>query len=226
LTKINPQIILTKDGSPTLLDPVHHSSYHSIHGAIQESRHVFISAGLSYVLAESAKSHISIFEMGLGTGLNALLSLTYISPNKNLSIDYTSIELHPLAESCWTLLDYNAAGDPKYFEAIHKTPWHLVNRISPNFTLEKKLLDITEYIPGIDQVDLIYYDAFGPGIQPALWTTATLKKMVDMLVTGGVFVTYCAKGEVRRTLSRLGLLMERLPGPPGKREMLRGIKII
>lgn len=177
-------------------------------------------------MAESTKSHISIFEMGLGTGLNVLLSLEYISQRKNLSINYISIELHPLAESCWTLLDYNAAGDPKYFEAIHKAPWHIVNRISPNFTLEKKLLNITEYTPSIEQVDLIYYDAFGPGIQPALWTTATLQKMVDMLVPGGVFVTYCAKGEVRRILSGLGLKMERLPGPPGKREMLRGIKII
>lgn len=226
MDKIDPQLLITRDGSPTLLDPVHHSSYHSIHGAIQESRHVFIDAGLGFVLAKSPKMHISIFEMGLGTGLNALLSLGYGSQSKNLSIHYTSIELSPLSEACWTQLDYSAAGDPKHYEAIHKAPWHQVMSITPNFTLEKKLLDLIEHNPGINQVDLVYYDAFGPSIQPELWTTVTLHKMVDLLVPGGVFVTYCAKGDVRRTLSNLGLAMERLPGPPGKREMLRGIKII
>lgn len=226
MDKIDPQILLTRDGSPTLLDPVYQSSYHSIHGAIQESKHVFISAGLRYLLSKTDRKHISIFEMGFGTGLNALLTMEYISQNKNISIHYTGIELHPLSKSCWMQLHYDTAIDSILFEAIHQAPWDEVIPISPKFTLVKKLLDLTEHNPGKNLVELVYYDAFGPGVQPDLWSEATLKKMVDLLVPGGIFVTYCAKGEVRRTLSRLGLQMERLPGPPGKREMLRGIKII
>ncbi len=223
------QIQLTEDGSHTLHSQEYGSTYHSRFGAIQESNAVFIQAGLRYILEKRSYrpgESIHILEMGLGSGLNAWLS--YIeSLEKNVSIEYIALEKYPLPMDVVNLLNYPAEYHPdlaESFLAIHQSDCSKSVHLAPGFRFLKQCMDVAEWQPESEKFHLVFYDAFGPSAQPELWTEQALEPFVNTLQTGGVFVTYCAKGEVRRTLERLGLKMERLPGPPGKREMLRGTK--
>lgn len=213
---------LTDDGSHTVYSTEFDAFYHSTKGAITESNIVFIEAGLQFI-ANQKKSKISIFEMGFGTGLNVHLSYLF-SLNNKIGIDYTSIEAFPLSEEIWKKLNYSEIQSQKdVFFNWHVIPWNQKTQCSEFFVLNKIWAEIENYYPEYT-FDLIYYDAFGPGTQPELWTDIIMEKMYKMLVPGGVLVTYCAQGEFKRALKRNQFSVTSLPGPPGKREIVRAIK--
>ncbi|HXC04033.1 MAG TPA: tRNA (5-methylaminomethyl-2-thiouridine)(34)-methyltransferase MnmD [Bacteroidia bacterium] len=213
----------TSDGSHTLYNEVLNEHYHSHHGALQESTHVFIRAGLDK-LAFSGKT-IRILEIGFGTGLNALLTLKE-ALEKNFSVVYTSLEPYPLTAEVASTLNYPVLPEFGMYSRVFMQMHACVDGIlelNPAFTLIRK----KETLDGFTSTgifDLIYFDAFAPQIQPELWTEAVFQKMYACLVPGGLLVTYCAKGEVKRNMKNAGFVIERLPGPPGKREMTRAYK--
>ena len=213
------------DGSHTLYDPDLDETYHSVHGAIQEAKHVFIKYGLN-ALPESMKC-INIFEMGFGTGLNTFITQME-SDNQNRKIMYHAIETLPLEAEVWRQLNYTellqcSDAQKMIFETMHQCPWNKATRISKNFELQKIETSL-EHMPQINDIQLIYYDAFGPRVQPDLWTQSVFQKMFNMLSHNGILVTYSAKGSVKRAMKNVGFAVEALPGPPGKREMTRAIK--
>lgn len=212
----------TADGSDTLFSAEMDESYHSVNGAAQESRHVYIDAGLRQVRTTS----IRIFEVGFGTGLNALLTWGE-ALKSNLNIVYEAIEAFPVSLEQIECLNYGALepGLPAdSFLNLHQSPWDKpVQLAEGRFSLLKRRGDFTN-IKLEGTYDLIYFDAFAPDKQPEMWEEALFKKIVDSLNDQGILVTYCAKGEVRRRLQRSGFQVERIPGPPGKREMLRARK--
>lgn len=214
-------IILSEDGSHTLHVPSLHENYHSIHGAIAESMHVFISNGLNSV----NKKEIKILEIGFGTGLNALLSMTE-AQKKERRIEYSGIELYPLAMETILKLNYPKLiknAKERDFHLMHTCEWEIPVKISKEFILRKIRADVCSYkFQG--SYDLVYFDAFAPAIQPELWEEKIFYGISDVMSSGAILVTYSAKGQVRRTLEKLGLKVERLPGPKGKREMIRAIK--
>ena len=216
------EIIITSDGSTTIHLPEWNEHYHSKHGAIQEAYHVFIKHGLETV----SKNELSILEIGFGTGLNAFI--TFLEAQKRgLKIQYTGVEAYPVPEEEVTQLNYvpelKAKAFSEIFQKIHATEWEEECLIAPSFTLEKQQLFFHE-IEQENKFDLIYFDAFGARVQPELWTEDIFTIMYKALKEKGRLVTYSAKGSVRRAMQAVGFEVERLPGPPGKREMLRALK--
>lgn len=217
--------LVTADGSHTVRIEEMNVTYHSTHGAVQESMHVFIDAGLREAATEERNIHI--FEMGFGTGLNALLTIAYAADN-NLRINYEAVEAFPLVEMEPAEFNYTDQMNRKdltpIFEALHRSEWNTPNTITANFQLTKHQCKL-ENLPAPQQpFDLVYYDAFAPGAQPELWTETVFRQLADMMNTDGVLVTYCSKGDVRRAMIAAGFIVEKIPGPPGKREMLRAFK--
>lgn len=214
----------TADGSHTVVVPSLSVTYHSKHGAIQESRHVFIEAGWKS-LDHDRLSSIHILEMGFGTGLNALLTLMEAGDKKVL---YESIEQFPLPMDMVAQLNYcEQLGRPDLeedFLKMHRMEWNQPTAISTNFTLTKIAADLNGYQPN-SGIDLIYFDAFAPNTQPELWTAAIFSVLYAAQKDGGILVTYCSKGDVRRALVTAGYRVDKISGPPGKREMLRATKI-
>ncbi|MBP5995069.1 MAG: tRNA (5-methylaminomethyl-2-thiouridine)(34)-methyltransferase MnmD [Crocinitomicaceae bacterium] len=218
----NIEIRQTADGSKTLYLPELDETYHSSHGAMQEAMHVFIQHGLAFIGQE--KKSISVFEMGFGTGLNALLTAQWAEQH-SCSIRYIGIELHPIPKDIWQQMDYvQEVLERERYSKIMAAEWGEYQVIEPNFQLKKVEEDILG-LQLVEQVDLIYFDAFGPRAQSEMWDLPVLTKMYERLNPGGVFVTYCAQGQMKRNLKSLGFSLESLPGPPGKREMTRAIKI-
>lgn len=214
---------ISSDGSHTLYNSELGETYHSNHGAIQEAYHVFIKAGLEQFSRKSLK----IFEMGFGTGLNALISALEAKKRK-VDIHYTSIESRILGEEVWTKLNYCDELDlnkseNKTFTDLHLAKWGDWSAISDKFWLRKLEIELAD-LQLEESFDLIYYDAFGPRVQPHLWTEEVFEKMYDLLSEQGKLLTYCAKGSVKRALRSAGFEVESLPGPPGKREMTRANK--
>jgi tRNA U34 5-methylaminomethyl-2-thiouridine-forming methyltransferase MnmC len=213
----------TADGSDTLFSPEMEESYHSVNGAAQESRHVFIEAGLRHIVG---KEHLRIFEVGFGTGLNALLTWGE-AVRSNLRIDYEAIEAFPLSKILAESLNYKDF-EPDLptdaFLRLHAAPWDTPTTLERDkFSLFKLRGDFTTFeLSG--RYDLVYFDAFAPDKQPGMWEESLFRKIYLALENSGILVTYCAKGEVRRRLQRAGFKVERIPGPPGKREMLRATK--
>ena len=218
----NIEIRQTADGSKTLYLPELDETYHSSHGAMQEAMHVFIQHGLAFIGQE--KKSISVFEMGFGTGLNALLTAQWAEQH-SCSIRYIGIELHPIPKDIWQQMDYvQEVLERERYSKIMAAEWGEYQEIEPNFQLKKVEEDILG-LQLVEQVDLIYFDAFGPRAQSEMWDLPVLTKMYERLNPGGVFVTYCAQGQMKRNLKSLGFSLESLPGPPGKREMTRAMKI-
>lgn len=223
------QIITTADGSKTIHIEEWNEHYHSVHGAIQEANHVFIKHGLLFYFEtniKSASQPISILEIGFGTGLNAFL--TFLESQKHApKINYVGVEAFPLSFDELEQLNYieqlSAQQFKDTFKAFHECPWEIPHDISPKFQLTKQQKDFKE-INDQSKFDLIYFDAFGARVQPELWTEAMFQLMFEALKTNGVLVTYSAKGSVRRAMQSVGFSVEKLPGPPGKREMLRASK--
>jgi tRNA U34 5-methylaminomethyl-2-thiouridine-forming methyltransferase MnmC len=217
------EIIITSDGSTTIYIPEWGEHYHSTHGAIQESNHVFIKHGLNFLKPDS---NIDILELGFGTGLNCFITYLFAKEH-DLNIDYTGVEAYPLKIEELQQLNYvtelNAIKATEVFDQMHLLPWEEKHHISEFFTLVKQEKFI-EAINDHNKYNLIYFDAFGPEVQPELWTEIIFYNMYSALKPGGILVTYSAKGSVRRAMQAVGFSVERLAGPPGKREMLRGNK--
>ncbi|MBX2968603.1 MAG: tRNA (5-methylaminomethyl-2-thiouridine)(34)-methyltransferase MnmD [Cyclobacteriaceae bacterium] len=217
------EIIFTKDGSHTLKNLDLNETYHSIHGAVQESLHVFVRHGLEFVREKSLQK-ISILEIGFGTGLNAWLTARHLQ-GVDMQVEYETLESFPLKEPVWSKLNYaEEVMDKELFIRLHLADWNSAVQVSENFNLHKKHVSVQEADLPLSKFDLIYFDAFAPEKQPEMWSHVVLQKVVAAMKPGGVFVTYCAKGQVKRDLKNLGLSVEALPGPPGKREMIRAHK--
>lgn len=219
------EILHTADGSTTIHLPEWNEQYHSKHGALQEARHVFIKTGLEKVL-ESETESVAVLEIGFGTGLNALVTWE-AAKEKNVLINYTGVEAYPVSPEEVKALNFPEAleepGAASFFEKIHQIGWEDACPVSEFFTLTKQQ-KLFQEISDINSYDLIYFDAFGARVQPDLWTEAVFSIMFKALRENGILVTYAAKGSVRRAMQQVGFLVERLPGPPGKREMLRATK--
>ncbi|MGC6479630.1 MAG: tRNA (5-methylaminomethyl-2-thiouridine)(34)-methyltransferase MnmD [Flavobacteriaceae bacterium] len=221
------EIIATADGSPSLFLPELKETYHSRHGAQTESDYVFLQKGLSHWLDLSDKSKsIHLLEVGFGTGLNAYLTFKAAVKQK-LSIHYHSLEKFPLSISLLEQMQFDqflgATASQSYFWPLHQAEWEVSTAISANFHLCKKEVGFEDFRTE-QKYDIIFYDAFGAHAQPQMWTAERMAQAANLLRSGGVWVSYCAKGSVRRALEDAGLQVERLPGPPGKREMLRAIR--
>jgi tRNA U34 5-methylaminomethyl-2-thiouridine-forming methyltransferase MnmC len=216
------KIVSTKDGSHTVIHDVLGEHYHSIHGAMQESQHVFIKEGLE---RHKDKSTVKVFEMGFGTGLNALLSCEYAEKN-HVKVEYYTIEAYPLDVEQARQLNYpKLVGSKEMFNNIHDAVWEECIKLSANFQLMKikGLLETTD-LSFIPKIDVVFYDAFAPNSQAHLWEPPVLEKMYTLLNSGGHLATYCAKGQFKRNLKAVGFKVEGVPGPPGKREMTLGFK--
>ena len=216
---------VTGDGSHTVFIPELNEHYHSHYGAVTESLHVFIGAGYDHI--KTGRNQINILEIGFGTGLNAYL--TWLSAMKdNVHVHYYAVEPHPLPLEICDNLDFPAfTGSPeniKTFLQLHESPWGEWYPPDDFFALLKIRLTIQQYDPASRFFDLVYFDAFGPEVQPEMWTAEVFNKMYAALKPGGALVTYSTKGQVKRNLNEAGFVIEKLPGPPGKREILRAIK--
>lgn len=224
--KLKREIITTGDGSKTIHIPDWNEQYHSKHGAINEAKHVFIKSGFDHYLEQHQPDKLFILEIGFGTGLNAFI--TYLeAQQRNQRIDYVGVEAYPVTVEEAKVMQYakqlKEEGKEPVFERMHATSWETSQTIDAQFVLTKRkqlFKDITDK----ERYHLIYFDAFGARVQPELWTAAIFKIMYEALMVDGVLVTYAAKGSVRRAMQEVGFEVERLPGPPGKREMLRATK--
>lgn len=218
-------IIITKDGSHTIAIPEMQVTYHSNHGAIQESLHVFIRAGLQ-AITHRHDEIIRIFEMGFGTGLNALLTLAETEQTQQ-HIHYTSIEKFPLSIAEVAGLNYcqqlNRPDLQTVFKKMHESEWEKEIPVINRFTLKKCQASLIELVMQ-QPAHLVYFDAFAPSAQPELWTREIFEHVYSWMEPGGILVTYCSKGDVRRTMQAAGFRVEKLAGPPGKREMVRATR--
>ena len=229
------EVVITADGSSTIYLPEWDEQYHSKHGAIQEAYHVFIKHGLYHFCdseeyqfdrSQGVNSRIAILEIGFGTGLNSFITLLE-AEKLNMSVDYVGVEGYPVAINEIEQLNYatqlKVENNKEVFKTMHDVSWEEKHQMSSNFSLTKQNRFFSE-IKDQNLYNLIYFDAFGARVQPELWTEAIFKKMFDALKEKGVLVTYAAKGSVRRAMQTVGFIVEKLPGPPGKREMLRATK--
>jgi len=216
-----PELVKTADGSDTLFVRELNEHYHSTFGAVQESKHIFIEAGLH----QCEQTSINLFEIGFGTGLNAYLTALECSKT-NQSILYISVEKYPLPVGIWTTLNYSEMipeGNSLLFKMIHEAKWNEIAKVTDHFSLLKLSVDLLHVnYPILPLFDLIYFDAFSPEKQPELWDTSVFTQIASHCEFKAILVTYCAKGVVRRSMIAAGFTVERIPGPPGKREILRG----
>lgn len=215
-------IQITADGSTTIHIPQWSENYHSKHGAIQESKHVFIKNGLNLL----TNPHIAILEIGFGTGLNAMLTFLDVMESK-VTIDYVGVEAYPILEKEVNAMNFadelNTAAAKKVFNHMHACSWEQKHKISTNFNFTKRKQRFEE-IDDADSFDIIYFDAFGFRVQPELWSKVIFTKMYNALKSDGILVTYAARGIIKKNMIEAGFEVEKLPGPPGKREMFRARK--
>jgi tRNA U34 5-methylaminomethyl-2-thiouridine-forming methyltransferase MnmC len=222
MRKLKRELKITEDGSHTFYIPELDEHYHSTHGAIQEAMHVYLNAGFHH----SDKDPVHILEIGFGTGLNCFLTILEAA-KAGRKVVYHSIELYPIEKEQFDHLNYaeqiNENLKPT-FEFIHKAPWNEDIKVNENFTLRKLQGDLTQY-QFSSSYNLVYFDAFAPDVQPELWTKEIFEKMYQNTNTEAILTTYSTKGIVKRALRAAGFKVKRLPGPPGKREMLRATRI-
>jgi tRNA U34 5-methylaminomethyl-2-thiouridine-forming methyltransferase MnmC len=219
-----PDLIMTQDGSYTLYSKEHGVTYHSRYGAIQESNHVFINSGFLPVLKKQVK--LSILELGFGTGLNVLLTWKNSTDIENTRIDYHSFDVFPLPNRILNDCAYKEwlQIPTQISENILMSDWNKIIAVDSSFNLTKYHKDILKENLPKNYFDIIYFDAFSPESQPELWSISLFEKIYESMTEEAVLVTYCAKGEVKRILKKIGFSLESLPGPPGKREMTRATK--
>lgn len=217
-------LITTEDGSHSLHSKEMNEGYHSVHGALSESMHVFVDAGLNKVC--EAKESINILEIGFGTGLNAFLT-RYHCEARGIRATYWGVEAFPVAEDIYSQLNYHTIlnkTNQQYFLDLHTAEWNKPVQVSEKFLLTKYALPIQEVTLPEGFFDLVYFDAFAPQYQPEMWTVEVFEKIYNAMSQGATLTTYCCKGDVKRTLKSVGFRIEKIPGPKGKREMLRANK--
>ncbi len=221
------KLVVTEDGSHTLYNVVLNEHYHSTFGAIQESKHIFIEAGLRPQI-QNCKD-INLLEVGFGTGLNAFLSLEQSFQNKVL-IDYWGVEPFPVEAELLLKLNFDALIESKNstenLKRIHELEWNECQELFPNFRLQKLKQKIEDISLPENYFNLVYFDAFAPDVQSELWSVEVFRKIYDSMKQDGILVTYSVKGTVKRALRSAGFTLEKLPGPIGKREFLRAKKVI
>ena len=214
------EVEITADGSATIYVPHLDEHYHSVKGALTESLHIFRNCAFLYHSPSSQP--LRVLEIGFGTGLNAVV--TAMATTKDRKAHYISLELYPIEAQLIEKLNYGEMVDNDLLMALHQAQWNAPQVISPTFTLEKLQCDFTQCSLPTD-IDVVYFDAFAPEKQPEMWDESLFKRIYDAMSNGGILTTYCAKGEIRRRLQRVGFIVERLAGPPGgKREILRATK--
>lgn len=219
---LNPKIITTADGSHTLKHPDLPEHYHSTFGAIRESQHVFIKSGLESISSEIKL--LNILEVGFGTGLNAFLTLLWANKNRVL-VNYTGIEAFPISMKIAKELNYPLLlkADNAIFLKMHSVNDEVIN-LSEYFSIQQKIVSLLDIQFKDSSFDVVYFDAFSPDTQPELWTEAVFSKLYRALKKQSVLTTYSTKGIVKRAMKAVGFKIEKLPGPPGKREILRALK--
>jgi tRNA U34 5-methylaminomethyl-2-thiouridine-forming methyltransferase MnmC len=219
------QIRMTKDGSHTLWVPELQESYHSFHGAVTESAHVFINNGIDHYLQVHDVTEISVLEVGFGTGLNALLTCAYSQKNRH-RIKYTTLEPFPLEWAFLSQLNYpdhvNHEQSQFWFKELHQTQWGQIEWLNPYFSFLKSLDPVQEHAPS-GRYHICFFDAFAPSKQHEIWDQKVLEVIRRGLTKSGMLVSYCAQGQFKRNLRQLGFEVETLPGPPGKKEMTRAV---
>lgn len=221
---IKREIIETSDGSKTIHITEWNENYHSHHGALQEAKHVFLKNGLDDY---AHQKKVNILEIGLGTGLNAILTCQKATA-EDLEIQYTAIEAYPVSADELVALNYESLLDDEvaksHYQSLHAAEWNEKHAISKNFSISKiqAKLEICKFEE--NQFDIIYFDAFGPRVQGELWSLEIFQKLFNSLKANGLLVTYCAQGQVKRDLKSAGFVVECVPGPPGKREMTKAFK--
>lgn len=220
------QIINTGDGSHSIYHPALNETYHSHHGALQESQHVFIQEGIAHWRNQYQLSHISVLEVGFGTGLNALLALIWSNLHQ-VTIDYVTLEPYPIPANfvdklnyCQVLMEEKLMGT---FKQMHHQPWQDTVKISTNFLLTKHRVRLEEFQPTRNP-EVVFFDAFAPNKQAEIWSITNLEKLYHSLEFNGILVTYCAQGQFKRNLKQAGFEVNTLAGPPGKKEMVRAQK--
>lgn len=219
---MQPELVKTHDGSSTLLNPLWNVHYHSIFGAETESRHVFIQNGLSFLL-DKKPSEIRIFEMGFGTGLNALLTLQSAVVHQKVNFFYFTLETNPIPNELIDTLRFDFGNELALFELMHQSEFETPVKLLPNFTFFKSKQEFTHCSNWYAApYKLVYFDAFAPQVQPELWQASSFERIP--LINEAVLVTYCAQGAARRAMKAAGFSIEKLQGPPGKREMTRATK--
>lgn len=215
---------ITADGSHTLYSEVCGAYYHSLNGALTEAVHIFINSGYNHL--STLINPISILEVGLGTGLNAALT-AHEALVRGIDTSYTAIELYPISDLQFRNLNYSQILKPEVAECwrtIMLSEWEGFAEINCSFRICKLNADFTEWIPSTS-FNLIYFDAFAPDDQPEMWSVDVFRKLYNSLTNGGVLVTYSSKGVVKQALRAVGFRVERLAGPPGKRHILRAVKV-
>jgi len=224
---VEREIKITNDGSKTLFINDLNENYHSHHGALQEAEHVFIKNGLNLI----KDCEINILELGFGTGLNVLVTINeYLKTDKNHNINYFSLEKYPINESEINNLAYDELFDnielKNIYQKIHTTDWGNLNEIIPGFNLQKIECDFFD-LKNLDlpKINLVYYDCFGARVQPDLWEKPLFEMVSDKMNINGLLTTYSSKGSVRRILKELNFSVEKMQGPPGKREMINAWKM-
>lgn len=225
MSESKKSIILTEDGSHSVFVPALNEHYHSVHGAMTESMHVFIDAGFHYVVP--GRTTLNILEVGFGTGLNALLTFIYAA-QADVSINYFAVEPYPLNNEMLGQLNYpvlqDVANAGAVFMSMHNAPFDVASAISEKFVMQKVSERFEVSVLPVSFFDLVYFDAFSPAVQPELWTREVFDIAAKAMKPGAVLVTYCCKGEVKRQLRAAGFDVKKIPGPPGKREMIRAIR--
>lgn len=220
------ELITTADGSKTIYNSEVGENYHSKHGALQESQHVFLKSGLQYFLEHNSATELTVLEVGLGTGLNFLLSADYCTDNQ-INLNYTGIEAYPLTNELISQTGYDQyVATSLWSSFINEYPDSLKHpvKITPYCQLKIANCKLANFA-SINQYDVIYFDAFASARQPEMWNEEAITHTIQFLKPGGVFVTYAITGNLKRALKSLGLKVEKAPGAPGKREMLRAIKL-
>ena len=228
---MNPlKLIITSDGSHSLFREDLNETYHSHHGAVQESQYVFIKQGLAAWSAAHPGATVKILELGLGTALNALLTRDYAEQHA-LSMEYTGVEAYPVPEEIYGALNYHQhlpenAQAQAWLQQLHAHLWDSpLVALSPHFQFQKLAAKIEDAKLPAGHFDLVYFDAFAPNKQAELWEPAVLEQMATLLAPGGYLTTYCAKGQFKRDLKAAGFEVQTLPGAPGKAEMVRGVRV-
>ncbi|MEM0941505.1 MAG: tRNA (5-methylaminomethyl-2-thiouridine)(34)-methyltransferase MnmD [Bacteroidota bacterium] len=217
------KIITTQDGSHSLFDDQLNEAYHSIRGAKGESIHVFVKNGLGYWLGQNSVSKTYVLEVGLGTGLNPFLTAK-AAHNHKQKIHFTSIEPYPIKKDLYARLNFaENDGEMELLSKIHESPWEKEVAITPYFVLHKTSIKLEDFNT-FETFNIIYFDAFAPSKQPEVWSPENLRKCYNLLSLGGTLTTYCAQGQFKRNLAKVGFRVETLRGAMGKKEMVRAIK--